>query len=85
VESLKPCFLEVLKGSAVLRLGHAGQLPGAPNKKTRKITACVTYTVGQQRLNWLSPMCIENDILKTIGFKPILSPFSAKKFCKRLC
>jgi len=34
-------------------------------------------TMRQQRLNWLSLVCIENDILKTIAdFKPIIKQFS---------
>ena len=32
----------------------------------------------QQRLNWLSLMCMENDILKTIYFMPILKQFSQR-------
>ena len=39
-------------------------------------------TMGQHRLNWLSLMCIENDILKTIHFKPIIKQFSARK-CRK--
>ena len=42
-------------------------------------------TMGQQCLNWISLMCMENDILKTIDLKPIIKQFSAKKFCKCLC
>ena len=42
-------------------------------------------TMGQQRLNWLSLMCMENDIPKTIDFKPIINQLSAKTFRKRLC
>jgi len=38
----------------------------------------------QQRLNWLSLVCMENDILKTIDFKSIIKQFSAKKFHKCL-
>ena len=43
-------------------------------------------TMGQQRLNWLSLICMENDILKTNDFKPIINQFYAKKFRKKcLC
>lgn len=42
-------------------------------------------TMGQQRLNWLSLMCMENDILKTIDFNPIINEFAAKKSRKRVC
>lgn len=35
--------------------------------------------------NWLSLMCMENDILKTIDFKPIINELSALKFRKCLC
>ena len=40
--------------------------------------------MGQHCLNWLSLMCKENDILKTIDFKPIIKQFSAKKCHKCL-
>ena len=39
-------------------------------------------TMEQHHLIWLSLMCMENDILKTIDFKPIIKQFSAKKCCK---
>ncbi|XP_040197362.1 zinc finger MYM-type protein 1-like [Rana temporaria] len=39
-------------------------------------------TMGQHRLNWLSLMCIENDILKTIDFKPVIKEFCTKK-CRK--
>ena len=39
-------------------------------------------TMGQHHLSWLSLMCMENDILKTIDFKPIIKQFSAKK-CRK--
>ena len=39
-------------------------------------------TMGQHHLNWLSLMCMENDILKTIDFKPIIKQFCAKK-CRK--
>ena len=41
-------------------------------------------TMEQQCLNWFSLTCIENDIMKTIDFKPIigLNQFTWKKFRK---
>jgi len=46
--------------------------------------------MGQQRLNWLSLTCIENDILKTIDFKPnmmmmIISPLSYEAAMRMKC
>ncbi|KAI0218791.1 hypothetical protein LSAT2_029513, partial [Lamellibrachia satsuma] len=38
--------------------------------------------MGQQRLNLLSLMCIESDILKNIDFQPIIKQFSAMK-CRK--
>lgn len=39
-------------------------------------------TMGQQRLNWLSLMCIESDVLKTIDFAVIMKQFLEKKIRK---
>ena len=36
-------------------------------------------TMGQHRLTWLSLMCMVNDFLKTLYFKPIIKQISAKK------
>ena len=42
-------------------------------------------TMRQQRLNWLSLMCMKYYIMKTIDFKPIIKQFSTKKFRKCMC
>jgi hypothetical protein len=34
----------------------------------------------QQRLNWLSLMSMENDIMKTIDFKPIINNSLQRNF-----
>ena len=52
--------------------------------KTELIKKKLRGRMGQHRLNRISLMCMENDILKTIDFKPITKQFSAKKCCKCL-
>ena len=42
-------------------------------------------TMGQQHLNWLTLMHMENDHLNTIGFKAIIIQFPAKKLFRNLC
>jgi hypothetical protein len=42
-------------------------------------------TMRQQRYNWFSLVCMENNILNTIDFKAFMKQFSAKKFRKCLC
>ncbi|KAL7296104.1 hypothetical protein TKK_0010652 [Trichogramma kaykai] len=41
-------------------------------------------TMTQSRLNSLSLMCIESDLLKEIDFNDIISDFSAKKSRKKI-
>ena len=45
--------------------------------KLKLIKKISFVAMGQHRLNWLSLMCMENDTLKTIDFKPVIKQFSA--------
>jgi hypothetical protein len=49
------------------------------------LTNQLRSTMRQQRLNWLSLMCMKYYIMKIIDFKPIIKQFSTKKFRKCLC
>ena len=83
-ENLKSVFpnVEIELGGFFMCMKVTNCIEGRSVSRLKLTKSDLRRTMGQQRLNWLSLTCIENEILKTIDSKPIINQFTAKKLCK---
>ena len=79
-DNLKSVFPNVKIALRVLMCMMVTSCTGEPFfSRLKLIKNQLRSTMGQHRLKWLSLMCMENDFLKTLDFKPIIKQISAKK------